>query len=216
VNGIAGQVQRDQEGSKRVLRFVLTKPDGTRIAVEMRGDEIRVVLNDGDLVVLHTGPAVLAADGVYRPQRLRNESTGSVVVAWQPPLLRRAVQPAVITLTSAIISTGVTLLMTALLTGEGAPENKSRPVDRTSPSATTTTPSIDGSPQKSTDDGDVLGLSSIEVALVVCGIVLCVGLIGLVVLRRREQGKDLERSQVTWPVVCGLLMGIVAAIIVSS
>jgi hypothetical protein len=45
---------------------VLTKPDGTRIAVEMRGDEIRGVLNDGDLVVLDSGPAVLAPDGVYR------------------------------------------------------------------------------------------------------------------------------------------------------
>jgi hypothetical protein len=114
VKGTAERVRRDQESGKTVLRFVLAKPDGSRVAVEMRGEEIRGVLDEGDPVVFDAGPRDVTIDGVQRPLRLRNESTGSFVVAWQRPWLVRTLKPFSVMLASALISSGVTIFLTGL------------------------------------------------------------------------------------------------------
>ena len=65
-----GRVQRNQEGADAVLRFVVTCDDATVRAVELRGREIRGVLDDGDRVAFlsprhrATGCSVPASCGI--------------------------------------------------------------------------------------------------------------------------------------------------------
>jgi hypothetical protein len=65
------------EGRSRVLRFVLETDSGELLAVEMRGDELRGVLGEGDRVRLPGAAA--GADGTSRPRSLANLTTGARV-----------------------------------------------------------------------------------------------------------------------------------------
>jgi hypothetical protein len=83
MEGVVGRVQRNEEGADAVLRFVVTCDDGTVRAVELRGREIRGVLDDGDRVAFPV--SVASGDGLQRPGLMRNLTTASAVTAWRPP-----------------------------------------------------------------------------------------------------------------------------------
>jgi hypothetical protein len=121
MEGIASRVRRDQEGANTVLRFVVQEQDGTLAAVEMRGHEIRGVLDDGDRVLLVAGPQRAPADGIHRPVQVENLTTGSTVTAWRPSRLERAAKPLPTALLTAAISSGVTFCFAALFTADEGP-----------------------------------------------------------------------------------------------
>src|SRR4029450_7316606 len=77
MEGTARRVQRAQEGATSILRFLLVSDDGASTAVEMRGSEIRGLLDDGDRVVMEPGSDPPAADGLHRPASVQNRTTGS-------------------------------------------------------------------------------------------------------------------------------------------
>ena len=120
MEGIASRVRRDQEGANTVLRFVVEEQDGTPAAVEMRGHEIRGLLDDGDRVLLVAGPQRAPADGIHRPMQVENLTTGSTVTAWLPSRLERAAKPLPMALLTAAISSGVTFGFAALFTADGS------------------------------------------------------------------------------------------------
>lgn len=72
---------------RRVVRFVLRTADERLHAVEMRGEQLNGVLNDGDTVTV--SEASRAPDGTLRPRTVRNASTGSIVGMSMPPFHRR-------------------------------------------------------------------------------------------------------------------------------
>src|SRR5215208_326325 len=121
MEGIASRVRRDQEGANTVLRFGVKEQDGTPAAVEMRGHEIRGVLDDGDRVLLVAGPQRAPADGIHRPMQVENLTTGSTVTAWRPSRLERAAKPLPTALLTAAISSGVTFCFAALFTADERP-----------------------------------------------------------------------------------------------
>jgi len=121
MEGIATRVRRDQEGANTVLRFVFEGQDGTRAVVEMRGHEIRGVLDDGDRVLLLAGPQRAPADGIHRPTQVENLTTGSTVTAWRPSRLERAAKPLPMALLTAAISSGVSFCFAALFTADDEP-----------------------------------------------------------------------------------------------
>jgi len=130
VDGIATRVQRVSEGGAAVLRFLVTAEDGSSAAVEMRGDEIRGLLGDADLVRF-TAPARPPADGIHRPLAVENLTTGSLITAWRPSRLQRAGKPLLTMLLSAVVSSLVTLIFAALTqTGGGAPSVEPGPGER--------------------------------------------------------------------------------------
>jgi hypothetical protein len=93
-----------QEGRERVLRFVLeTDADGP-VAVEMRGDELRGILCDGDHVSI---PASEVAGGTLWPRALANLSTGATVEMWQAPLRLRLVRFVGVAVATAAVSATV-------------------------------------------------------------------------------------------------------------
>ena len=80
VEGTATAVRVDVEGSRSVLRFVLRVDDDRIVPVEMRGDEVRGVLTEGDRV---------AIDGfrpgeTLRPTSIDDLTTASPVEVWAP------------------------------------------------------------------------------------------------------------------------------------
>jgi hypothetical protein len=88
VEGVVERLRDESEGEhRRVVRFVLRTADGRLHAVEMRGEQLDGVLNDGDSVSV--GDATRAADGTLRPRTVRNASTGSLVAMSTRPFHRR-------------------------------------------------------------------------------------------------------------------------------
>ena len=121
MEGTVRRVQRAQEGATSVLRFLLVGDDGATTAVEMRGAEIRGLLDDGDRIVFTPGSEPSAPDGLHRPESVQNRTTGSVVTAWRPPIVERAGRPLVSALLSATISSVVTIVVGVVVSG-GADE----------------------------------------------------------------------------------------------
>lgn len=125
-----GTVQRftaGQEGREQVVRFVLDTGDRL-VAVEMRGDELRGIISDGDRVsVTPTG----GDDGTLRPRELANLTTNAHVEMWQAPFRLRAarfVGVSVATATvSAVVSALVGLTFAAVFATKAAPPGKPGP-----------------------------------------------------------------------------------------
>jgi hypothetical protein len=184
MEGIATRVRCDQEGANTVLRFVVKGQGGTRAAVEMRGHEIRGVLDDGDRVLLLTGPQPAPGDGIQRPTQVENLTTGSTVTAWRPSRLERAAKPLPMALLTAAISSGVSFCFAALLTADEGP--------------TAAPPGL--------DDGGSTDWFPFEPAGVVRILATSVGLwavwFALYGRRRRNRGHRI------WPVAPGVLAGV--------
>lgn len=93
VEGTVRSLRSDQEGQDVVLRFVLEVGEGDRLPVEMRGHQIRGVLEVGDKVRFDLeGQGLRDADGVARPGRVDNLSTNSVVRAPGSSQLRQLLE----------------------------------------------------------------------------------------------------------------------------
>jgi hypothetical protein len=171
-----------------VLRFVLRADDGTSAAVEMRGHEIRGLVDDGDRVVLIAGSRGAPANGILTPSRVENLTTGSTVTAWQPSLLKRAARPILTTLLTAAISSGVTFCF-GLLAVSGNEE----------------VPSVGLAPGEDADRGtDWFPFESPAaiVVVLVTSAVLWVVWLALFGWRRRKKGHRI------WPVAPGLVLGV--------
>jgi hypothetical protein len=98
-------LRESPEGKGRVLRCVLSTVDGRAYPVEMRGDELRGVIDEGDRVAV----ALEAVSGrrddpTLRPREIRNLTTGGVVEMWRADLLHRALRalPISAVLTAAV------------------------------------------------------------------------------------------------------------------
>jgi hypothetical protein len=117
MDGIASRVRRDVEGGATVLRFLVTADDGSRAAVEMRGVEIHGILDDRDRVSF--GHDSLPAGGIHRPTTVLNLTTGAAVSSWRPSLIQRAGKPLLTMVSSAVVSSLVTLIFTTSLGSSG-------------------------------------------------------------------------------------------------
>ena len=79
-SGTVGLLQQTVEGDETVLRFRLRTPEGTVVAVELRGHAIQGGLEQGDEVSFSTsGDSVLGDDGTARPRVVANETTGATI-----------------------------------------------------------------------------------------------------------------------------------------
>jgi hypothetical protein len=115
VQGVVQHVRLDHEGSDLVLRFVLQVDQGKAIPVEMRGERLTGVLNDGDQVRVDTEAAdVREPDGVARPDRVSNLSTSSVVELARLSRVNKAVGTATGLVRSVVIALTTGFLVTLL------------------------------------------------------------------------------------------------------
>ena len=105
--GVVERLRDEPEGERRrVVRFVVRRADGGLIAVEMRGEGLRGVLNDGDSIAVSS--LSRAPDGTYRPRELRNLTTGSRIEMWSPRLPQRLLRTiGVADVWKAIVAAGV-------------------------------------------------------------------------------------------------------------
>jgi hypothetical protein len=120
MDGIVTKLRVQPEGKELILRFVLERPDGADVAVEMRGEQLRGVLDDGDRVALPDNNRQIAAvDKVARPRELQNLTTESVVYMWRPAPPRRALRYVGSIVGTTAISSVVGSLVTAFIVGGG-------------------------------------------------------------------------------------------------
>jgi hypothetical protein len=187
MEGTARRVQRAQEGATSILRFLLVSDDGASTAVEMRGSEIRGLLDDGDRVVMAPASEPPTADGLHCPARVQNLTTGSVVTAWRPTLVKRASKPLVTGLLSATISSVVTFVFGVIVAGGQGPTAGAPPGGR------------DGEPGT-----DWFPFESPSAILEILSLSAIVWLLWFAAFgwRRRRRGR------VIWPVAPGILLGV--------
>jgi hypothetical protein len=65
--GTVEGLRESEEGKGRVLRFRLKDDAGRSVPVEMRGQELRGVLSDGDVILFNPGPPGEQGDNTLRP-----------------------------------------------------------------------------------------------------------------------------------------------------
>ena len=187
MEGTARRVQRAQEGATSILRFLLVSDDGASTAVEMRGSEIRGLLDDGDRVVMDPGSDPPTADGLHRPASVQNRTTGSVVTAWRPPLVKRASEPLVTGLLTATISSVVTFVFGVIVAG-GQGGTAGAPLGERGGE-----PGTDWFPFESASA--ILGILSLSAI---------VWLLWFAAFGRRRR----RRGRVIWPVAPGIVLGV--------
>ena len=132
VEGVVERLRDEAEGERRrVVRFVLRVPDGRLHAVEMRGERLDGVLNDGDSVAV--SEASRAADGTLRPGSVRNMSTGSLVAMSTRPFHRRLLGVGLSDIWKATVSAvvGAAVGLAFTLTRGAAPPQSGGPVEPT-------------------------------------------------------------------------------------
>src|SRR5262245_23103656 len=107
--GTVTDLQVEQAPGKVVVRFLLRLDDGSPVAVEMRGEDLRGLLSNGHRVAVPpAGPGRASDDATLRAARIKNLTTGGVVELWRPGLFRRATRAlAPCEVRSAVISAGV-------------------------------------------------------------------------------------------------------------
>jgi len=120
VEGVVERLRDEVEGEhRRVVRFVVRTGNGRLHAVEMRGEQLDGVLNDGDSVAV--GEASRTADGTLRPRTVRNASTGSLVAMSTRPFHRQLLSVGLSDIwkatASALAGAAVGLAFTALKSG---------------------------------------------------------------------------------------------------
>jgi hypothetical protein len=81
LDGTVERLASTEEADQRVLRFLLHTDSGF-VPVEMRGDELRGVVSDGDHVQF---AGSRASDGTAHPRTLTNLTTGAQVELWTAP-----------------------------------------------------------------------------------------------------------------------------------
>lgn len=105
MEGIAEKVRIETEGETVALRFVM-RSEGHPVAVELRGEQIHGVLDDGDEVRLQGG-SLTYPENSWRPLVVENRTTGSTITAIRPSAAHRAARQA----REATVPTIVTLIL---------------------------------------------------------------------------------------------------------
>jgi hypothetical protein len=122
VEGTVGMLRETEEGTDRVVRWVLTDAEGRRLGVEMRGAKLHGVLNEGDRVAVSLDAPSLSADTTLRPDEVRNLTTGGVVRMWSPGPFERGLRagPSLVigTAVSAAVGTAAGVLVSSLFQSE--------------------------------------------------------------------------------------------------
>src|SRR5262245_38893792 len=88
VQGTVHSVRVDQERGAVVLRFVIKFVSGEKVAVEMRGYEVRGLVEVDDKIEIR-GRRLRERDGVIRPREVRNLTNGSTVTVRRAGVLVR-------------------------------------------------------------------------------------------------------------------------------
>ena len=86
MRGTVKGLERSTEGEQAVLRFRLHLPGGNVVPVEMRAEEIRGSLSEGDEVDL---PVTRTTPNGVVVETLHDRTTGFAVTAWRRPFLTR-------------------------------------------------------------------------------------------------------------------------------
>jgi hypothetical protein len=110
LEGKVGKLRFEREGSNRVvMRFVLHGDGGETRPVEMRGEELRGVIDEGDRIAVADQPGILGTrDATLRPAQIRNLTTSGIVEMWKPGRVRRLLHAIGVTeIKSAAISASV-------------------------------------------------------------------------------------------------------------
>jgi LPXTG-motif cell wall-anchored protein len=119
--GVVRGLSATDENGRRVLRFVL-ECDGRSLPVEMRGEELRGVLSEGDRVQLADAPM---RSGTVLAAYLINLSTNARVEMWRPSKQVRLVRLGAAlgkTIVSTVVTTLVGVVIGAIFVkGFGAP-----------------------------------------------------------------------------------------------
>lgn len=106
MEGVADKVRIDNEGDEVALRFVLRPAQGHPVAVELRGEEVHGVLDNGDAVKLSGMPPV-QPDGLQRPRLIENKTTGSTITVRRTSAAGRGARQVRTVAASALVSTVV-------------------------------------------------------------------------------------------------------------
>jgi hypothetical protein len=194
---VEGSIQRlrdDVEGERRrVVRFVLGRADGSVVAVEMRGEQLRGVVNEGDAVAVSQASVTL--DGVFRPSELWNQTTSSRVEMWSPSRTRRVVR--------AIGFADI--WKAAVAAGVGAVAGLVSTLARDEPGGTVNPGP--GPPQREPEAGyppPVLVIVAIALAATV-----------VIVLASRRSSRVRSAARRWAPVLAGLMVGLAVALILA-
>jgi hypothetical protein len=135
MKGTVENLRNEQEGNERVLRFVM-RAEGRAIPVEMRGEKLLGVLNEGDCVVVNPpSTSVRDQDETLRPRMIQNVTTSGTVELWRPGSRDRVIRAVGIVeirnvLIAAIVSSLVTLAVARLaarVVTEDRPPSELRP-----------------------------------------------------------------------------------------
>lgn len=185
MRGIVQHLRIEQEGKDLVLRFVLQSEEESHVAVEMRGMEIRGVLNDDDHVSLVLPSASTVSDNVARPIQIHNLKTRSVIYMWRPSRFQRVLSYVGSIVGPAIIATVATTTVSALFTTEESGSGIA--------------------PEDGFATGDGSEAASLIVAVVVEVTVLW--LLWLVLFRKTRR----RRSKSLWSPLVGLALGVLLA-----
>jgi len=111
-------VHVDQERGGVVLRFVIKFVSGEKVAVEMRGYEVRGLLEVDDRIVIR-GRRLRDRDGVIRPSEVCNLTNGSTVTVRRASALLRFfsfVFGLIISLMSGVATSVLVTLFSGLVT----------------------------------------------------------------------------------------------------
>jgi hypothetical protein len=92
--GTVARLRVDEAAGAAVVRFVLHSDDGSRRPVEMRGERLSGLIEEGDRVRIEERTGRIPNDATLRPSTLYNVSTGGAVELERPTRttrVRRAV-----------------------------------------------------------------------------------------------------------------------------
>jgi hypothetical protein len=150
IEGPVRNVKSQQEGADFVLRFVVAREGAQHVPVEMRGNLMYGVLNDGDRVQFD---AQIDDYGIARPQYVTNLDNGSTIQLRRPAFSTRARRLGA-TIAVPLMSSALSGLLVFALTfpftrgtGPASPSSTSQIPTSTSLPAETTTTLIRPSPR---------------------------------------------------------------------
>ena len=142
IQGAVHSVHVDQERGGVVLRFVIKLVSGEKLAVEMRGYEVRGLLEVDDQIVIR-GRRLRDRDGVIRPREVWNITNGSTVTVRRAGVLVRFFSSAFALIISVMSGAATTLLVT-LFSRFATPPPISSPPERPPGGSPPILPSVAG------------------------------------------------------------------------
>jgi hypothetical protein len=124
VAGTVERLEKSTEGGLVTWRFVLRRPDGSAVVVELQGEEVHGTLRDGDEVELPHADLTPDVD-LVSPRSLDNKTVGVGVSVRRRGSARRLGShlgtTAATTAVSSVAAAAVTLVLSAGGSGDAAP-----------------------------------------------------------------------------------------------